>query len=70
MHQAMSHLKQCRQETRELAKLVDEGRLPEAVQKYQQAESLVFRQEPSLQGTQVILDMQVRLSRRSTPTSL
>ena len=62
LREAMSYLAECKEAMRGLTDLVESGRLPEAVEKYQQTEHLLARQQPSLFGTEVYVDLQVRLS--------
>ena len=59
MNDAMSYLARCKAEMRELVDLVDSGRLPEAVERYQDVERFLSHHEPSLQGTDLYVDLQV-----------
>ena len=61
MSSALDYLAQCKQEMQELAALVESGRLPEAVERYEGVEQLLSQQQPSLAGTNVYMDLQVRL---------
>ena len=60
LNNAMSYLARCKQEMRDLAGLVESGKLPEAVDRYQDVEHVLAEQQPSLQGTGVYVDLQVR----------
>lgn len=60
MDEAMSYLARCKAEMRELVTLVETGKLPEAIARYHEVESLLGQQTPSLQGTEVYVDVQVR----------
>ena len=57
---ALEYLARCKQEMHELVALVEGGRLPEAVERYADVEKLLGQQQPSLAGTDVYVDLQVR----------
>lgn len=60
LQEAMAYLAECKQEMRGLTELVESGRLPEAVEKYQKMEHLLAQRQPSLLGTEVYVDLQRR----------
>lgn len=61
INDAISYLAKCKQEMQDLTGLVESGKLPEAVERYQAVERLLAQQQPSLLGTEVYVDLQVRL---------
>jgi protein transport protein DSL1/ZW10 len=61
MSVAVAYLARCKTKMRELVGLVESGKLPEAVEKCHEVEGLLGEHVPSLQGTEVYVDLQVRL---------
>lgn len=59
MDTALTYLARCKREMQELVGLVQGGKLPEAVERYRDVEVLLAEQQPSLQGTEVYVDLQV-----------
>ena len=64
MNDALAYLARCKQEMQGLVELVEGGKLPEAVERYADIEGLLEQQQPSLAGTDVHIDLQVRLKQR------
>ena len=60
MNEAMAYLARCKTEIHELVLLVEAGQLSQAIQRYHEAEILLGQKNPSLEGTEVYLDVQVR----------
>ena len=60
MNDALSYLARCKQEIQDLTGLVEDGKLPEAVERYKNVEKLLAQHQPSLVGTTVYVDLQVR----------
>ena len=64
LNDAMSYLGKCKVEMQSLTDLVESGRLPEAVERYQVVEDLLSQRQPALLGTEVYTDLQVRPQKR------